>query len=300
MRLIAAAPGHIGITSGGRTNAQQAALYAQKGPGLAAKPGSSWHEKGLAADLNWSDQNTLNWMHQHAAEYGMFFPMSYEPWHIQPLWTRGRSASGAGGRAQDSMSTPPDGTAPVATGNPDPVANVLGNIQSLVTAPDGFQDNHPLDQSGDFESTLGDISQIFQPTPATDTGASGGGLAAGLGGGTHQQLRGGFSTAYNLLIQNGASPAEARILAAVAGPESGYNAAAHNQNAKTGDDSYGLWQINMLGSMGPARRKAFGITDNAQLFDPNVNARAAVSILRSQGFGAWTGYTSGRYRAYLQ
>ena len=29
---------------------------------------------------------------------------------------------------------------------------------------------------------------------------------------------------------------------------------AHNQNSSTGDNSYGLFQINMIGSLGPARR----------------------------------------------
>lgn len=41
------------------------------------------------------------------------------------------------------------------------------------------------------------------------------------------------------------------------------------------DDSYGLWQINMLGSLGPARRKQFGLSANFLLLDPATNARAA-------------------------
>lgn len=85
---------------------------------------------------------------------------------------------------------------------------------------------------------------------------------------------------------------------AVALAESGGNPRAHN--AVPPDNSYGLWQINMLGSMGPARRKQFGLSSNSQLFDPVTNAKAAYAI-SSQGknFRPWTTYTSGAYLRYL-
>ena len=72
----------------------------------------------------------------------------------------------------------------------------------------------------------------------------------------------------------------------VAMKESGGNPRAHNGNANTGDNSYGLWQINMIGSMGPARRKDFKISSNEQLFDPAINARAAKRIYDQAG-GSW-------------
>lgn len=90
-----------------------------------------------------------------------------------------------------------------------------------------------------------------------------------------------------------------KVMAAIAMAESGGNIFAHNANASTGDNSYGLWQINMLGSMGPARRREFGISRNEELFDPIVNARAAKKILASQGLGAWSVYRSGAYARYL-
>lgn len=92
---------------------------------------------------------------------------------------------------------------------------------------------------------------------------------------------------------------EAAIAAAVAMAESGGNPLAHNPNAQTGDNSYGLWQVNMLGGMGPERRKEFGLRANEELFDPDVNARAAKQIRDSQGFGAWSVYKSGKYLDYL-
>jgi cell wall-associated NlpC family hydrolase len=70
--------------------------------------------------------------------------------------------------------------------------------------------------------------------------------------------------------------------------ESGGRPDAYNPNRDTGDDSYGLFQINMLGNMGPARRKQFGLQDNKELLDPLVNAKAAYRMSRGgQDFGAW-------------
>ncbi len=91
----------------------------------------------------------------------------------------------------------------------------------------------------------------------------------------------------------------AAIMAAIAMAESGGRSSAHNNNARTGDNSYGLWQINMLGGMGPERRRAFGIGSNEALFDPAVNANAARQVFQSQGFGAWSVYRSGAYKQYL-
>lgn len=86
-------------------------------------------------------------------------------------------------------------------------------------------------------------------------------------------------------------------MSAIAMAESGGRTTAHNPIPP--DNSYGLWQINMLGSMGASRRREYGITSNSQLFDPAINARAAKKILDSQGLKAWSVYTSGAYRKYL-
>lgn len=109
----------------------------------------------------------------------------------------------------------------------------------------------------------------------------------------------GASNLVSLAQQAGFTPEQARIMAAVAMAESSGNPKAHNPNASTGDNSYGLWQINMLGGMGPERRRLFGISSNEQLFDPVVNAKAAKAIFDQQGFGAWSVYKSGAYRRYL-
>jgi secretion/DNA translocation related TadE-like protein len=71
------------IVSGFRTRAEQAALYEEK-PGLAAPPGQSNHELGLAADLGYPSASAENEAHAAAPGCGLEFPMSYEPWHVEP------------------------------------------------------------------------------------------------------------------------------------------------------------------------------------------------------------------------
>lgn len=89
------------------------------------------------------------------------------------------------------------------------------------------------------------------------------------------------------------------IATAVAMSESGGDPNAHNTNADTGDDSYGLWQINMLGNLGAPRRAVFGIAKNEELFDPAINAKAARHVRTTQGWGAWSDYKNGKYKNHL-
>ena len=86
-------------------------------------------------------------------------------------------------------------------------------------------------------------------------------------------------------------------MVAIALGESGGKTDAHNKKAP--DNSYGLWQINMIGDLGPARRKEFGISSNEELKDPMTNARAALMVLNSQGLNAWSVYSEGIYKKYL-
>lgn len=97
--------------------------------------------------------------------------------------------------------------------------------------------------------------------------------------------------------QGGFNTNESTIAVAIALAESGGETTSHNSTPP--DDSYGLWQINMLGAMGPDRRKKFGITKNEELFDPLINAKAAHTIYGESGWKAWTTYTSGKYKQFL-
>lgn len=88
---------------------------------------------------------------------------------------------------------------------------------------------------------------------------------------------------------------------AIAGPESGYDERAFAGPPKyPRDQSYGLWQINMLGDLGPARRKQFGLKNNEQLYDPATNARAMYAISSGgTNWKPWSAFNSGKHRAYL-
>lgn len=67
---------------------------------------------------------------------------------------------------------------------------------------------------------------------------------------------------------------------------------AHNRNSNTGDNSYGLFQINMIGSLGPARLKQFELQNNKDLFDPYTNAKIAFEMSNGgKDWSAWHGIT---------
>jgi Lysozyme like domain len=95
----------------------------------------------------------------------------------------------------------------------------------------------------------------------------------------------------------GFSGNDLNIAVAVALAESSGDAKSHN--AKGRDNSYGLMQINMLGSMGPDRRAKFNLKTNEDLYDPATNMRVAYGIYKGSGWKAWTTYTRGTYKKYL-
>ena len=89
-------------------------------------------------------------------------------------------------------------------------------------------------------------------------------------------------------------------MVSIALAESGGNIGArYNPEGNTGEDSYGLWQINMDPRYADERLKLFGIDNKKKLFDPVTNAKAAYEIFKQQGFNAWTVYRTGKYRDFL-
>jgi hypothetical protein len=88
---------HIGITQTYRPLAEQFDLARRKGlysqGGLAAKPGTSEHGWGMAADLDLNPQ-ALAWVRQNGEKYGFYNTASRESWH----W--GFKPDSSGGRQQ--------------------------------------------------------------------------------------------------------------------------------------------------------------------------------------------------------
>ena len=89
------------------------------------------------------------------------------------------------------------------------------------------------------------------------------------------------------------------VMTAIALAESSGLLYAHNKNKFTGDDSYGLFQINMIDDIGVERRRLLSLSSNDDLFNPRKNFEAAKFIFDQQGLNAWGAYRNGSYRDYL-
>jgi hypothetical protein len=103
MILDARAQGvNLGVGSGYRSYEKQEKLWKQalkkygspeKARKWVAPPGGSFHNKGLAVDLNANGQflgkdannKATEWAHANAKKYGLHFRMGHEPWHIEPI-----------------------------------------------------------------------------------------------------------------------------------------------------------------------------------------------------------------------
>lgn len=90
-------PGVVKITSAFRSVERQAELFEQavrkygseaEARKWVAPPGKSNHNAGLAADLDFANPAARAWVHGNAARFGLGFPMSWEPWHIEPANAR--------------------------------------------------------------------------------------------------------------------------------------------------------------------------------------------------------------------
>lgn len=80
---------------------------------------------------------------------------------------------------------------------------------------------------------------------------------------------------------------------AVAMKESTGRPRSHNDNPNTGDNSHGLFQINMIGSLGPARLEQYGLDSYEDLFDPLTNAKIAFQMSNGgENWSAWNGIGS--------
>jgi len=75
---------------------------------------------------------------------------------------------------------------------------------------------------------------------------------------------------------------------AVVKKESNGRPLAFNGNSRTGDSSYGIFQINMIGGLGVTRRDKYDLDTNKDLFDAVVNAEIAYHM--SNGGEDWTAW----------
>jgi murein DD-endopeptidase MepM/ murein hydrolase activator NlpD len=75
---------------------------------------------------------------------------------------------------------------------------------------------------------------------------------------------------------------------------------AWNFTEATGDQSYGLWQINLLGKLKEERLKAYGLKNGSDLYTPATNARIMADLSKmGTNWKPWGAYTSKRYEKNL-
>ena len=84
-----------------------------------------------------------------------------------------------------------------------------------------------------------------------------------------------------------------KVAWAVVKKESNGRPLAFNGNVKTGDNSYGIFQINMIGGLGVARRDKYDLNSNKDLFDPVVNAQIAYHM--SNEGSNWSSWGVGKF-----
>jgi hypothetical protein len=90
-----------------------------------------------------------------------------------------------------------------------------------------------------------------------------------------------------------------RSACAVAKAESNGRPLAFNGNQKTGDSSYGVFQINMIGELGPDRRDKFDLNSNAELFNPVTNAEITLHMTKGgKDWSSWTSVNGNRYQEW--
>lgn len=104
-----------------------------------APPGNSKHNHGSAVDLKYLDQSAEKWVHDNASAYGLYFPMGHEPWHIEPIGSRGgqnyqHSAEKNTQPAYGNQTYAPQNALAVQDSQPDPraqYANALAMVQAM-------------------------------------------------------------------------------------------------------------------------------------------------------------------------
>lgn len=79
---------------------------------------------------------------------------------------------------------------------------------------------------------------------------------------------------------------------AIAMSESNGRPLAFNGNRQTGDNSYGIFQINMIGSLGTDRREKFNLEYNSDLLNPVRNAQIAFHM--TNGGTDWSAWKHGK------
>jgi hypothetical protein len=264
---------NLRINSGFRTANGQQRLWESGNPNI-APPGKSRHTRGQAADLG--PRSQMGWLNANAKRFGLDTGSDKgEPWHVQVAGT------------------------------------MIGDVGTSEQAMQTFtQQGQQLGVS--LISAVSAALQAKLAQAKSGTTGTGTGTGAGTGGGTGTQTAGGTTgtgsasgaptgtpttgkvdvkTVLQALYSAGFRGQDLIDLAAIPARESRYVTDTLNPNRATGDDSYGLWQINVLpGANGPLFDKMFPGQDPSILYDPYTSAKMAFAMYQSSGLGPWGPY----------
>lgn len=311
LRMFAANP-NVGLGTGHRSESEQARMFRDRyrpvqgnekadltwdGKGWkhvsgapAAPPGRSMHEIGLAADL----VGDLDWVVKNAEKYGLktFAKNLNEPWHVQPAELpdsryeyekQGSPWGQPAGTSRDSANVEVD-----ARGKPTNGA-VVGD--KVIGAPGA------LGSSYETFSQLSIASILGEPFSATAARMDGVGesatvrrVANQIGATNYSSLTGSKQSmdpydVARLLYKKGFRGKDITNMLAISWRESRWQPGAQADDKD--DLSYGLFQINMMGKLGPARRGYFKISKNEELFDPEKNVWAARQMFGNGNYSPW-------------
>jgi hypothetical protein len=233
---------------------------------------------------------------ENASKYGLktFASVNGEPWHVQPEelpnsryeYEKGGSQWGMpAGAARGQMAIDPSTGEPIgATSVGDAYQKAGGNGGVMQTA-NPYSGMSIADQIGSSY----DNSQVFSQSAGaggsnstvSEQSVSGSQTSAMPGGVMDPQVLA------KMLYKRGFRGKHLINMLAISGRESAWTPTAHN--GKPPDNSYGLFQINMLGKLGPDRLKKFNISNYDQLFDPETNVKAAwiLSGGKSENLSPW-------------
>jgi len=258
----------------------------------AAPPGRSMHEIGLAADL----VGDLDWVVKNAEKFGLktFAANLNEPWHVQPAelpdsryeyekqgspWGQPAGTSRGATTVDPTTGKPTDG---YVVGDRVVPSGRGGGMHGYETF-NNFSISNVVSSSmaSNFDNMDGAGKSSATARAASGT-KSGTGTSKGVTPG--QGAMDPYEIA-RLLYAKGFRGQDIANMLAISYRESRWVPGAL---ANDSDDlSYGLFQINMKGSLGPVRLKQFGISKNEDLYDPKTNVKAARLLFGGGNYKPW-------------
>ncbi|NDB56977.1 hypothetical protein EB001_00765 [bacterium] len=261
--------------------------YWLKKPGvaMAAPPGLSYHEIGLAADLVFATPEDSAYLKANASKYGLDeFSRHGEPWHVQstayPASRRNYEEEGAtyGTETEPEYKYVPDTTGVITETGPMGQTGSGMDYNAVIKQQLTMSESMASFASQGTGSVLpGTVKKLSKDKDRGTAGKTKVETAPGSYDPTELA---------RMLDRRKFKKEDIWKMLAISWRESRWNPNAYVKD--NDDDSYGLFQINMLGDMGPKRAKDFGINDYKELLNPITNTKAARILYGGGNLSHWS------------